>query len=84
MCCLVHEALPVSYVVPISSVMTVPSPGSMGHGANSPRADGRSVTSEDTRSDSGKSEDDDDLDDASPNIETITTPCGQPLIRVRV
>ena len=56
----------------------------MGHGANSPRADGRSVTSEDTRSDSGKSEDDDDLDDASPNIETITTPCGQPLIRVRV
>ncbi|XP_027049200.1 uncharacterized protein LOC113676708 isoform X5 [Pocillopora damicornis] len=59
------EAIPISYVVPIASI-PISSSGVLNHGANSPRAtDGRSVTSEDTRSDSGKSEENDELYDAT-------------------
>lgn len=61
-------------------------PGVLSHGANSPRAtDGRSVTSEDTRSDSGKSEEDGELYDAtSPVLPENTVPVGHQIIRVRV
>ena len=80
--CLFSEAIPISYVVPVSSVgMT--NPMVLGHGANSPRAaDGRSVTSEDTRSDSGKSEEDEEIYDPSPIIEN-TPSIGHSVIRVR-
>ena len=54
----------------------------LNHNANSPRAtDGRSVTSEDTRSDSGKSEEDGELYDAtSPALLENAVPA---VIRVR-
>ena len=59
------EAIPISYVVPVSSI-PLGNSGVLNHGSNSPRAtDGRSVTSEDTRSDSGKSEEDGELFDAT-------------------
>lgn len=59
------EAIPISYVVPVASI-PIGSSGVLNHNANSPRAtDGRSVTSEDTRSDSGKSEEDGELYDAT-------------------
>ena len=73
--------MPITYVVPMSSATTLPSPGSMCHGSNSPRADGRSLTSEETRSDSGKS-DESDLDDPTTAMEAITNASGQALIRV--
>ena len=57
------------------SQVVFPSPGTPSNNVNSPRADGRSVTSEDTRSDSG---DDDDMDDtAMANLSV-----GQSIIRV--
>ena len=79
------EAIPISYVVPVSSLPSA-NPGVLSHGANSPRAtDGRSVTSEDTRSDSGKSEEDAELYDAtSPVLPENTVPVGHQIIRVRV
>lgn len=69
------EAVPVCYVVPQSQVV-FPSPGTPSNSVNSPRADGRSVTSEDTRSDSG---DDDDMDDAAA---LVNLPVVQSVIRV--
>ena len=52
-------------MVPVSSI-PLGNSGVLNHGSNSPRAtDGRSVTSEDTRSDSGKSEEDGELFDAA-------------------
>ena len=78
---LFSEAIPISYVVPVSSIPMANS-GILSHGANSPRAtDGRSVTSEDTRSDSGKSEEDGELYDASSPAEN-TGPVGHQIIRV--
>lgn len=61
-----NEAIPISYVVPVSSI-PISNSGIVSHGVNSPRTttDGRSVTSEDTRSDSGKSEEDGELYDAT-------------------
>lgn len=84
-CDLFSEAIPISYVVPVSSI-PIPNSGVLSHGANSPRAaDGRSVTSEDTRSDSGKSEEDGELYDAtSPVLPENTGPVGHQIIRVRV
>ena len=75
------EAIPISYVVPVASI-PISSSGVLNHSANSPRAtDGRSVTSEDTRSDSGKSEEDAELYDAtSPALLENTVPA---VIRVR-
>lgn len=77
-----NEAIPISYVVPVSSLPGA-NPGVLSHGANSPRAtDGRSVTSEDTRSDSGKSEEDGELYDAtSPVLPENTVPVGHQIIR---
>ena len=78
------EAIPISYVVPIASI-PISSSGVLNHGANSPRAtDGRSVTSEDTRSDSGKSEENDELYDAtSPALpENNTATAVNQIIRV--
>ena len=79
------EAIPISYVVPVSSI-PITNSGVLNHGANSPRAaDGRSVTSEDTRSDSGKSEEDGELYDAiSPALPENTGPVSHQIIRVRV
>ena len=79
------EAIPISYVVPVSSIPMANS-GLLSHGANSPRAaDGRSVTSEDTRSDSGKSEEDGELYDAtSPALPENTAPSVHQIIRVRM
>lgn len=78
---LLAEAIPISYVVPVASI-PIGSSGVLNHNANSPRAaDGRSVTSEDTRSDSGKSEEDGELYDAtSPAQLENTVPA---VIRVR-
>ena len=83
-CKLFAEAIPISYVVPVAS-LPVGSSGLLNHGANSPRAtDGRSVTSEDTRSDSGKSEEDGELYDAiSPALPENTVPTVHQVIRVR-
>lgn len=83
-CELFAEAIPISYVVPVTSI-PIGSSGVLNHGANSPRAaDGRSVTSEDTRSDSGKSEEDGELYDAtSPALPENTVPASHQIIRVR-
>lgn len=82
-CELFAEAIPISYVVPVASI-PIGSSGVLNHGANSPRAaDGRSVTSEDTRSDSGKSEEDGELYDAtSPALPENTVPSTHQVIRV--
>lgn len=77
------EAIPISYVVPVSSI-PITNSGLLSHVANSPRAaDGRSVTSEDTRSDSGKSEEDGELFDAtSPALpENTASNTGHQIIR---
>lgn len=83
MCPYLSEAIPISYVVPVSSI-SVTNPGVVSNSANSPRTtDGRSVTSEDARSDSGKSEEDGELYDAtSPLLQENTFPVNQ-IIRVR-
>ena len=84
MCLYLSEAIPISYVVPVSSI-PVANSGVVSNSANSPRTtDGRSVTSEDTRSDSGKSEEDGELYDAtSPVLQENTFHVNQ-IIRVRV
>jgi len=84
MCLYLSEAIPISYVVPVSSI-SLANPGVVSNSANSPRTiDGRSVTSEDARSDSGKSEEDGELYDAtSPLLQENTFPVNQ-IIRVRV
>ena len=85
-CELFPEAIPISYVVPVSSI-PITNSGLLSHVANSPRAaDGRSVTSEDTRSDSGKSEEDGELFDAtSPALpENTASNTGHQIIRVRI
>ncbi|XP_074635877.1 nucleolar protein 4-like isoform X2 [Acropora palmata] len=73
-----NEAIPISYVVPVSSI-SLANPGVVSNSANSPHTiDGRSVTSEDARSDSGKSEEDGELYDAtSPLLQENTFPVNQ-------
>ncbi|XP_031551652.1 nucleolar protein 4-like isoform X3 [Actinia tenebrosa] len=74
-----NEAIPISYVV--ASPASAPSPVGGNHSSYSPRGDGRSFTSEDTRSDSGRSEEEDDMDDGSASLENMAAPISQSVIR---
>ena len=74
------EAIPISYVV--ASPASAPSPVGANHSSYSPRADGRSCTSEDTRSDSGRSDEEDDMDDGAASLDNMSTAISQSVIRV--
>jgi hypothetical protein len=74
------EAIPISYVV--ASPASAPSPIGATHSSYSPRGDGRSCTSEDTRSDSGRSDEEDDIDDGATSLENMSAPISQSVIRV--
>ncbi|KAK3710181.1 hypothetical protein QZH41_010577 [Actinostola sp. cb2023] len=73
------EAIPISYVV--ASPASAPSPVGANHSSYSPRADGRSCTSEDTRSDSGRSDEEDDMDDGAASLDNMSTAISQSVIR---
>ncbi|XP_032234115.2 nucleolar protein 4 isoform X2 [Nematostella vectensis] len=71
--------VPISYVV--ASPALTASPGGISHSAYSPRGDGRSFTSEDTRSDSGRSEDEDDMMEDGSHIDGMSTRTIHTIIR---
>ncbi|KXJ27590.1 Nucleolar protein 4-like [Exaiptasia diaphana] len=73
------SAIPISYV--IASPASAPSPIGANHSSYSPRADGRSCTSEDTRSDSGRSDEEDDIDDGAASLDNIPPTVNQSVIR---